>query len=887
MKLLVIDGNSIVNRAFYGVSQTLCNSEGQATGAIYGFISILNKLRREESPDALCITFDLKAPTFRHLAYADYKGKRKKMPEELASQMPILKDVLSAMNIPCYSMEGWEADDLIGTIAKINESQNWETVIVTGDKDSLQLVTEKTRVNLISTRMGQTTTKKMTPALFEEMYGFPAVHIIDLKAFMGDSSDNIPGIQGIGEKTIIPVIQSLHNLDAIYEKLQDPEETLGLKPAMLKRVRQGEDMARMSLDLATIRRDVPLDFTPEANLIQEVDAAALTPLLQELELYKLMDQYDLNPVETIPEALDISSTEEVTALNRAKELLTLWESLDFISLLPLPSLAGVAVHWLKDGSASCALFLENAMADYGDFLKSLFTAPCKIATHQSKALTLQLLEEGITPSNIFFDIEVAAYLLAPESRDYELESLAKKYCKFTPESAEIYRGEESFSPLSDRSAALSVWAKHSGLITLFAEDFIEKLEVLGLSTLYNTIEQPLCSVLAKIQQNGIAVDRQALIQYGEKLSLRLKELESEIHQEAGEVFNINSTQQLGHILFEKMELPPVKKTKTGYSTNVEVLEKLREDHPDCKILALIMEQRQLSKLQSTYATGLLKVMTPQSKIHTKLQNTVTTTGRLSSTEPNLQNIPIRTPLGAELRDMFVAEEGMVLIDADYSQIELRLLAHMAEDPTMIESFLSGEDIHSQTASQVFHVPLEEVTSEMRRSAKAVNFGIVYGISAFSLSQDIGVTVAEAKNYISRYFATYPQVEAYLKELVENGKKTGFVTTMYGRRRWIPELKSSNFHNRGFGERIAQNTPIQGSAADIIKLAMVAVSRALEKDFPQATIVLQVHDELLVQCPEADGQAVAELLQREMEGVAKLSVPLSADTHIGKSWGEAH
>lgn len=884
-KHLIIDGNSIVNRAFYGVSQNLATQDGQPTGAIYGFLTILNKLVREQAPQALSITFDEKAPTFRHLAYADYKGKRKKMPEELASQLPLLKEVLAALNIPCFSQEGWEADDLMGTMAHQGEEAGWLSVLVTGDKDSLQLITDQTHVNLVVTKMGQTQSKVITPQIFQEDYGFPAIHIIDLKSLMGDASDNIPGVKGMGEKTVLPLIQTHHSIDVIFQKLNsDPEETLGLKGKMLERLREGEEEARMSYDLATIRKNAPLTVNPQDCLCQDPNQEALTPLLLKLELFKLLESYGISAPPPQEETFVLSCQSlQPTTLEESRSLLASWTDLPRLFVLPLPHLAGVAVHH----SSTCALFLESQFPDYGTFLQELFTAPLSLVVHGSRNLIFDLLQEGITPTNITFDTEIAAYLLSPDSGSYQLEALAKRYCRFTPQPSSHYDSEEAFAPLGDLALALGTWMSHCALLELLYDKFSPKLEELGMTDLYHKVELPLAPILAGIQQEGVFVDRSALTLYGEELASRLKILEEEIYEEAGEPFNINSPKQLGFILFEKLELPPIKKTKTGYSTNADVLEKLRENHPDRKIIPQILEQRQLSKLQSTYAQGLLKVLSPQGKIHSKLQNTVTATGRLSSTEPNLQNIPIRTPLGAKLRHMFVAQPGMVLLDADYSQIELRLLAHMAQDQAMISAFLSGEDIHAQTAAQVFRVQPEEVTSEMRRAAKAVNFGIVYGISPFSLSQDIGVTVPEAKSYIDRYFTTYEGIKVYMDQVVEQAKTDGFVTTLLGRKRWIPELTSSNFHTRSFGQRIALNMPIQGTAADVIKLAMIAVDQGLKEGNFQGKLILQVHDELILQCPQEEAEALARLVQEKMEGVMDLSVPLLAETHQGKSWGDAH
>lgn len=889
MKLMVIDGNSIVNRAFYGVHM-LTTRDGQPTNAVYGFLTILQKLVEEEKPDALCCTFDRKAPTFRHLAYEGYKAQRKGMPDELASQMPILKEVLDAMNIPRYEMDGWEADDLIGTISVKDAAAGWDTVVVTGDKDFLQLVTDRTRVKLVSTRMGQTTTREMTPDTFREAYGFDPIHIIDLKALMGDASDNIPGVKGVGEKTAMDLIQRYHSVEAIYADLDKVEA----KPAVLKKLTEGREQAKMSYDLATIRTDAPLDFKPEDAARREVNQAALYQLFLRLEFSKLIDKMGLKAPQgeaAVPDGektvTGACESEEVTDPARAEELLSIWRGQESVDLLALPDLNTVAVEWWERENLSRAAVLRaDRLEGYNGVLKALFAADIKKNTHDVKTLLSRLLEEGIEGDGFVFDTAIAAYLLAPTDGSYELEKLGMTY--FNREFAkakDTYLAPDAFSPLADQGAVLGGLLSHCALIGALKEVLAPRLEELGMHQLYYEIELPLCPVLSAMEHAGMLVDRKALSAFGDMLDQRISADQAEIYELAGETFNINSTQQLGKILFDgdKLGLPPVKKTKTGYSTNAEVLEKLRGQHP---IIDKILEYRQYTKLKSTYVDGLGKVIAPDGRIHTSFQNTVTATGRLSSMEPNLQNIPVRTELGAELRKMFVAPAGKVLVDADYSQIELRLLAHIAGDEHMIEAFRSGEDIHTVTAAQVFGVPVDQVTKHMRSSAKAVNFGIVYGISAFSLSQDIGVPTYEAKEYIEKYFARFSGVHAYMTDVVNRAKADGYVTTLFGRRRWLPELKSSNFNTRSFGERVALNMPIQGTAADIMKLAMIHVHSRLREEGLQARLILQVHDELIVECPEEEAETVKALLSREMESVARLSVPLIADAAAGRSWAEA-
>ena len=885
MKLMVLDGNSIVNRAFYGVSQNLTTRDGFPTNAIFGFLNILLKLEGEEKPDALCVTFDLKAPTFRHLAYEGYKAQRKGMPDELAVQMPVLKEVLDAMNIPRFELEGWEADDLIGTIAAKDTEAGWETVVVTGDKDSLQLITDKVTVKLVSTRMGRTTTRDMTPAAFREEYGFEPIQMIDLKALMGDSSDNIPGVPGIGEKTAMALVQNYGTVEQIYADF----DHVDLKPAARRKMDEGRDMAKLSYDLATIRCCAPIEFKPEDALRKPCNEPALYAKLLELEFTKLIDKLGLHPGPAggpAEENVTVGTCESefVESRERMEELLDLWRQREHVTMLALLGLNGVCVEWGEENEGRAAIFLPHRLDCYEEFLRAFFAADVKKVTHGVKPLIHALLGEGLPAEGFVFDTELAAYLLAPTDGSYELERLAVTYFNFETYKSELYRSPDAFAPLADSTEALAAWLSHNALIDCLHTELKKRLTDLSMLHLLTELELPLCRVLAEMEHTGFLVDRKALADFGVLLTGRMAELEESIYALAGHPFNVNSTQQFGKVLFEELGLPPVKKTKTGYSTSAEVLEKLRGSHP---IVGEVLEYRQLAKLNSTYVEGLSKVIAPDGRIHTSFQNTVTATGRLSSTEPNLQNIPVRTELGAQMRKMFLAEGDKVLVDADYSQIELRLLAHMAEDAAMRQSFVSGGDIHTETAAQILGVEPEAVTKTQRASAKAVNFGIVYGISAFSLSQDIHVSVAEAKEYMDRYFATYSGVAHYQKTVVEEAKRDGFVSTLMGRRRWLPELKSSNFNQRAFGERVALNAPIQGTAADIMKTAMLRVWRALREEGLSARLVLQVHDELIVECPADEAQRVKALLTREMEAAADLSVPLVADAAVGKTWADCH
>ena len=837
MKLMILDGNSVINRAYYGI-RPLTTKEGLFTNAIYGFLNILHKLEQEERPDALCVAFDLHGPTFRHLQYDGYKATRHGMPEELAMQMPVMKDVLAAMNIPIYQCQGWEADDVIGTVGKICCSQNWKCVIVTGDRDSLQLVNDCVSVKLVTTKAGQTQATLYTPEKFREDYGFEPLKLIDLKALMGDSSDNIPGVAGVGPKTATDLLLKFGSLDGVYANLEDAS----IKEGVRKKLMAGEESARLSYDLATIRCEAPIDFKPEDALRKEIDKPALRELFVRLEFVKLLDRYGLREAEPV-------KPDETMAPTVCAALPSVHEP--------------CALMFSADGAQVAAAWADGVCVTDAACAKALCESAAPKICADWKNLRGKLLDRGWSCGNFDFDAALAAYVLDPSQSDYSLGKLAAVYLDRT-------------LPDGDLAAqAAALWQLRPVLWSKLKEQSMDRL--------YEQIEFPLCSVLSDMERTGVTVDRMALMAFSSMLTQRIAEAQSTVYALAGEEFNINSTKKLGEILFEKLGLPPVKKTKTGYSTNADVLEKLRPKHP---IIDAILEYRMLTKLSSTYADGLLKVIADDGRIHTTFQNMVTATGRLSSTDPNLQNIPVRRELGSEIRKMFVAEDGCVLVDADYSQIELRVLAHIADDANMQEAFRSGEDIHAVTASQVFGVPLAEVTPEMRRNAKAVNFGIVYGISAWSLSQDIGVFPEEAKAYMDAYLENYSGVRAYMKDIVVQARDMGYVTTLYGRRRYLPELKSSNFNLRSFGERVALNTPIQGTAADIIKLAMIRVDRALKQEKLKARLILQVHDELIVECPSEEADRVRAILEREMQQVADLTVPLLVEAKQGGSWYEA-
>ena len=850
MKLMILDGNSIVNRAFYGI-RMLNAPDGTPTNAVYGFLTIFQRILELEQPQAVCVAFDVHAPTFRHEQYALYKAQRKPMPEELVVQMPLLKQTLDHMGIRRLELAGWEADDLLGTVAKRCEAAGWACEIVTGDKDSLQLITDTTHVCHVKTRMGQTETIEYTPEVFRAEYGFDPIHMIDLKALMGDSSDNIPGVPGIGEKTAKDLLVRFGTVADIYRDL----DALDIKPGVRKKLTEGRESAQLSFDLATIRTDAPIDFALESAVWDHDYQPELYDWFRRLNFTSLSEKWGLQPADGVSApssalpAVDVADSAALRALEQAVT------AAPYVAVLA-PD--GLDTLTLCDGKACYALSWAQLGDDYNAFLRLLFSARVRKAGHNIKDLMRALLDEGLPTDGFVFDTALAAYLLDATAGSYDL-----------PRLAQTYLGEE----LPD---VQSVWALQPVLH--------EKMDAQAMLPLYTDVELPLCPVLARMEQAGFLVDRKALYDFGESLTSSIEQLQQSIWALAGEPFNIQSPKQLGSVLFERLMLPAGKKTKTGWSTNAAVLDKLRGKHP---IIEQILDYRTLTKLKSTYADGLLKEISADGRIHTNFQMTVTATGRLSSTEPNLQNIPVRRELGAHIRRMFVASPGKVLVDADYSQIELRLLAHIANDETMIAAFRSGEDIHAVTASQVFGVPLDEVTPLQRSHAKAVNFGIVYGISAFSLAQDIGVFQSEAKAYMDSYFAKYHGVRDYMKRIVEQAKADGYVTTLFGRRRDLPELRSSNFNLRSFGERVALNMPIQGTAADIIKAAMVRVDARMRAEGLEAKLLLQVHDELIVECPAAEAETVRTILIEEMEHVVDYRVPLLVDAKIGASWAEAH
>ena len=863
-KLLILDSNSILNRAFYGV-RYLSAKDGTPTNAIYGFLNILLKLIKEQEPDYICAAFDVKAPTFRHKQYEGYKAQRKPMPEGLAAQMPLAKDVLRAMGVTILEKEGYEADDIIGTVARLCEESEISCFIATGDKDDLQLASDKTKVILTVTKSGYNETIIYDDKAVKEKYHVTPTEFIDVKALMGDPSDNIPGVKGVGEKTAMSLIEKHHSIEYIYENI----DGIGLKGAMLQKMKDGRKMAFMSKELATINRNTPIEFNAEKCVFDGFENnGELYEILKRLELNSIIKKLDLSGGDNVKENEDIFK--DFSYQVGDKNMIS-GDKVTVVLDFDGDNISSAAV-----GAGNNAVVL-NEQDDIKELLEDDSIA--KVMFDVKEAIVK--LNGRIDIKNISDDTAIAAYLVDPAKNEYTIEKLASEYFGTVIEKPEVKQLSLLDDVETDRSEYLAKCAVALGVLN---ERIGDKIKENGQEKLYQEVELPLVTVLAHLEINGFLVDDHQLKEFADKLGEKIDALTNEIYMLAGEEFNINSPKQLGVILFEKLELKPVKKTKTGYATNADVLEKLRDKHP---IVNFIMEYRQLAKLKSTYCDGLRAVVNPNThRIHSVFTQTVTVTGRLSSTEPNLQNIPTRTELGREIRKMFVAKEGYVLVDADYSQIELRVLAHIANDETMINAFRNNEDIHAVTASQVLGIPLEDVTKEQRSSAKAVNFGIVYGIGEFSLAQDLHISVKEAKAYIESYLEKYHGVRNYMESIKEQAKKDGYVKTMLNRIRYIPELKSPNYNIRQFGERVALNTPIQGTAADIIKLAMVRVDNRLINEGLKSKLILQVHDELIVEAHKDEVDKVKQILSEEMQNAMELNVPLKVDMSTGHSWYDA-
>ncbi len=852
MKLLVLDGNSIINRAFYGI-KLLTTKDGRYTNAIYGFMNIIYKLCDELHPDSVAFAFDLKAPTFRHKMYDEYKAGRKPMPPELAEQMPVLKDLLRALGYKIVTKEGYEADDILGTLA-FSCKEGDECYIATGDRDSLQLVGDNVKVLLASTKMGRPETNIYDVKRIKDDYGVTPHQLIDIKALMGDSSDNIPGVSGVGQKTAQSLISELGSIQNIYDNI----DTIDIRETLRNKLKNDKDSAFMSYKLGEICKSVPIETDYSFYVPDEGDKGEALSILRSLEMYKLIDKIGLNTVtyDAKPENTTVKEYKRVNSLNafllKANKLYFVYSVKDG----RFESLAAC------NGDDICEVNTEND-SEVEAFINILEDENTEKYTFNIKPLYAYAFSHGFEIKNVKMDLMLAAYLLNPSAKDYDIEKLAAEYNVY-------YEADGGFSALSETVYPLTV--KLSAL-----------LEERDQTELLSNIELPLAEVLASMEKIGVKVDKSGIEAFGDMLGERIKGLQSRIYELAGEEFNINSPKQLGEILFVKLAIPTKKKTKSGFSTNAEVLEKLADEY---EIVKFILEYRTYTKLKSTYCDGLLKEIAADGRIHSTFNQTETRTGRISSTEPNLQNIPVRTELGREMRKFFIADDGKVLVDADYSQIELRVLSDIADDKAMIDAFNNGDDIHAITASQVFKMPLQMVTPLMRSRAKAVNFGIVYGIGAFSLAKDIGVSRAEADRYIKDYLHHYSGVDRYMNEVVEEAKKNGYVKTLFGRRRYLPELSSSNGMLRAFGERVARNMPIQGTAADIIKIAMIRVYTRLKEENLNARLILQIHDELIVEAPENEKSKAELIVKEEMENACKMKVLLKSDAHSGESWYDA-
>ncbi|MDM8247389.1 DNA polymerase I [Lacrimispora saccharolytica] len=878
-KIVLIDGHSILNRAFYGLPD-LTNSEGLHTNAVYGFLNILFRTLEEEQPQYLAVAFDVHAPTFRHQMYADYKGTRKPMPSELREQVPMLKEVLRAMDIELVEKAGYEADDILGTLAERCEKKGMEVTVVSGDRDILQLASDRIMIRMPKTVRGKTTIENYHAKEVLERYQVEPKQIIELKALMGDTSDNIPGIPGVGEKTATKLIVEYGSIENAYVHVEE------IRPNKAKEsLKNNYDLAVMSKKLATIDTNAPVECDLEHAKIRNLYTEEAYEMFRRLDFKNLLGRFDSAAVKE----QDSLFIRVETDLEEAEALLKQAAVQPAVGLELLESTAheilGLAVAWEKDGEPEVCYIPASETVTVG-FLKEkteeLFAAVEKVCVMDIKKLLKNV--KNIRPEQVF-DAGIAAYLLNPLKNTYTYDDLAKEYLQvYLPSTEEIFDTAKlpDLAAVSDELAGC--YAGNMAYAVYRVREIMEqRLEAEGMSRLYQEIEIPLAFTLADMEEAGIRVEAEELKAYGERLQVRIGELEEKIYQEAGETFNINSPKQLGVILFEKLQLPGGRKTKSGYSTAADVLEKLAPDHP---IVSDILEYRQLAKLKSTYADGLSAFIGPDGRIHSTFNQTITATGRISSTEPNLQNIPVRMELGRLIRKVFLPADGCVFIDADYSQIELRVLAHMSGDEKLIAAYRQAEDIHRITASEVFHVPFDEVTPLQRRNAKAVNFGIVYGISSFGLSQDLSISRKEAQQYIEKYFETYPGIKGFLDGCVEQAKEQGYSVTMFGRRRPVPELKSSNFMQRSFGERVAMNAPIQGTAADIIKIAMIRVNERLKREQLRARLLLQVHDELLIEAPLEEVDQVQRILEEEMTHAADLKVKLEIDMHTGNSWYEA-
>lgn len=872
MKIMAIDGNNILNRAFYGLKM-LTNREGLPTNAVYNFLSILLKLQEDEKPDKIIVCFDVKEKTFRHMKYSYYKSNRKGMPDELAVQVPVAKELLDAMGIARMELTGYEADDLLGSISRQVGANGDTCIIVSGDRDCLQLIDDSTSVYFPTSKAGKPTYTKYNQQTFETEYGFAPIRLIDLKALMGDASDHIPGVPGIGEKTALQLLKQFDTLENIYQNLDD----LSIKNHVRIKLRDGEQSAKDSFWLATIDRNAPLPFDPLTVPAAQPDSIALSKLLTRLEFQTFLKRLGLSEIQDTP-ALPTVTVRQIDA--ETMELLqNLWGE---VYVVTSPSLQAIC---LAQGEYAYSLFADDFSPEaWQDVLRLLFQRNLSLILHDAKPILTAVLQRGVEPTNIAFDTCLAAYLLAPTQNHYDFSRVALQYCGIQTPELDL-DDPAAISPLGGREQATEKCGLYIGALQGLYPEMKRQIESSGMRSLYYDIELPLVRVLIDMETAGCVVDQDKLCAFGKLLDERIARLTEQIYTDAGCTFNIQSPKQLGQILFETLGLPVQKKKKSGYSTDVEVLEKLTDKHP---IVSKILEFRQVAKLKGTYVEGLLKEINPKDgRVHTHFQQTVTATGRLSSTAPNLQSIPTRSDYGKEMRKMFVApDDDHVLVDADYSQIELRILAHIAQDEHMLQAFHENQDIHAATAAKVYHVPLEEVTPQMRSSCKAINFGIIYGMSDFSLAQDLNISRQEASEFIQTYLTTYAGVARYMETIKASAKEKGYVETLCGRRRPLPELQNHNFNIRSFGERAAMNTPIQGTAADIMKIAMLRVYNRLRREGLQSRLILQVHDELILECPKSEETYAMQLLTEEMQDAFPLDAPLVAEAKAGHSWYDA-
>lgn len=871
-KIVAIDGNSIMNRAFYGImhSKMLVTTEGIYTNAIYGFLSILFKILNDENPDYVCVAFDLKAPTFRHKKYEAYKATRKGMPDELRMQMPIIKDILDAMNVAILEKEGYEADDILGTIAKCGEENKVNVLLLSGDKDSLQLACQNVTIRIPTTKMGTTESTDYTPEVIKEKYGIEPIQFIEVKGLMGDTSDNIPGVPGIGEKTALTLIKKYKSIDNIYKTLEENEDVEDIKGKLKEKLVANKELAYLSRELGTIYREVPVNINLDQITRKEFNNSKLYDIFIKLQFRNFIEKLQLSKEETKRP----SYQDEEIKIKPLKEL-----NIENIEELSYYFNNGLAVY--------CNNYAYYDKKPSYEKLKEIFESNCLKIGYEEKSDYLYLRGKGIMPKNMMFDLTIASYILNPSKDSYKLNDIILEELGIMIENKkhneqlmiEGFEVEENHLDVSNETCQ---YAKY---IYICKQNIYEKIKEKKQEKLFEEIEMPLMKVLAEMELKGVLVDKNMWEHYSIDLNKKVDAVIKDIWNIAGEEFNINSPKQMGEVLFEKLKLPVVKKTKTGYSTDADALEHLKFEHP---VIDKIIEYRTLSKLKATYIDGLLPLINKDTKrIHAKFNQTVTATGRISCTEPNLQNIPIRTEIGRELRKLFIAANGYILLDADYSQIELRVLAHISDDETMMKAFNDNKDIHSITAAQVAGVEISEVTKEMRSEAKAVNFGIIYGISDFGLANNIGISRKRAKEYIEKYFEKYPNIKKYMDNIIKECKEKGYVETLWGRRRYVPEIKSNNYNVRQFGERVAMNAPIQGTAADIIKIAMINIEQELEKGNFKSRLILQVHDELVIEAHEAEFDEVKEILIRCMENAIKLKVPLKVDVNSGRTWYDAH